>query len=320
MFIAEESGAFTYTFSNKVGYGQKSISYKKNDAASWTTTQWEAGKVVTVNVVAGDTVQWKAEAYNIAWNLLERNGSNSHFDSTARFHIQGSLEALAQSDNGDYYPFIELFAGCTTLTKVDNVILPRSRNALRTYKTDASVTDPELIRYVYEQDYQLNKTFMNCTALEEASFASALQGYRAYAECFSGCTALKKAYVFKGQTIWHESMYRRIFYNCSSLEEVDNLGQCNFVSDADDIYNGYGKSVGSQSNSSAGNAYREAFYGCAKLTEITLLGQAQEMGADRNNFYNWLNGTAVGTTGILRLEQGITRYPYTPSNWQIEYF
>ena len=116
-FVAQESGTFTFT-----PRSANTISYSLDSGSTWTQGN-------SVSVSSGQKVMWKGTMTPIA---SYPNYGIGFFSSSGRFIVEGNPMSLLFGDNfsgqtdlsGKDYTFAYLFDGCTTLTSVENLVLP----------------------------------------------------------------------------------------------------------------------------------------------------------------------------------------------------
>ena len=139
--------------------------------------------------------------------------------------------------------------------------------------------------------------FKDCAALTTAPKLPATElAQFCYVNMFEG-TSITEAPQLPAKTI-NDGAYWGMFRNCKNLTTVPALPGVNL----------YRKS------------YAEMFYGCEKLTAVEIANiKLNDTRDDESNasFWNWLEGTAVGTTGVLSMPDVLVgnKLIFMPSNW-----
>lgn len=309
-FIALEDGIFTYTFSSTEGYGQQSIEYIKNNGAS-VSEDWEASKVVDINVQRGDKVMWYGNSFTLYWENMEHNGTYPRFSSTASFSITGNIMSLAKGRSFSVWntlagcsPFEELFKDCEKLINVDGLILPS-----------------EISTYNYPSGYMYlcrayKSMFENCIGLITVNMSDIPSfGDSLCQRMFSGCTSLEVAHFSVGNpsSVVHTYSLEEMFNGCVSLEEPPSLNFSGFAYERSYIDN---KGTVHRATLYPNYCLRKMFYGCEKLSKLDFLIHPSSIPSSVTSpFENWLYGTAKNTVGEINV--GNTQVPssWIPSNW-----
>ena len=194
-FTAEEDGS---SFGIAYNYLTPDVQYSLNGGETWT------------ELAVGDTILLakkgdKAHIRGYNEGGLGSDGKDDvHFVMTGAIAASGSVMSLIDGSGSSTeipcsYCFIELFSGCTSLTKAPE--LPATTLAELCY----------------------NRMFSGCTSLTQApELPATTLAYGCYKSMFSGCTSLTKAPELPATTL-AEYCYNSMFYGCTSLTQAPEL-------------------------------------------------------------------------------------------------
>lgn len=184
------------------------ISYKKNNDEWISITSNTGTSAPTINVVAGDVVQFKGNNNRYSDNYA--NTVNGFKGTTCGFNVKGNIMSLIDGTNFEtlktlsgkgYHTFHSLFSGCTGLSNATLLLLP------------ATV----LTGHCYQQ------MFIGCTGLRNTPKLPASQMTEAaYSSMFSGCTSLTVTPDLPATTL-SKWCYDGMFANCTSLTYASPL-------------------------------------------------------------------------------------------------
>lgn len=238
----------------------KTISYSKDDGATWTNITATSGTGQEIFVDAGDKVLFKGD------NQFYGNESNymrgSRFlNSTATFEVYGNIMSLIDSTGfttaDTLYSsctFQYFFGSATTLISAENLILPAttlqrdcyygmfqgctslttapsilpatalvSRCYMRMFEGCTSLTTAPKLPATTTATYCYWGMFQGCTSLTAApKLPATTLGSVCYAGMFQNCTALTTAPVLPALTL-NEYCYDSMFNGCSSLNYIKCL-------------------------------------------------------------------------------------------------
>lgn len=189
-FRALEDGTFKFS--------GNSINYSLDDGATWTEL---ASDTDTPTVNSGNTILWKA-------SLTAGSNGIGRFSSTGQFEVEGNIMSLKFGDNfsgqttlSDRNSLAYLFSGCTSLTSVENMVLPATTLVYQCYL----------------------KMFSFCTSLTSApSLLATTLAFACYQYMFSYCTSLTTAPSLPATTLV-ERCYNNMFNGCNSLTSITCL-------------------------------------------------------------------------------------------------
>ncbi len=144
------------------------------------------------------------------------------------------LSALTAAANRD---MSSMFNGCTALTGVDfgtnKVSDANYVNISNMFTGCTSLTEMDMAAFAGVKVTSMTGTFKNCTALTTITgLENVAAACGAYAELFSGCSALTTVNTtelqFSTSGYSNSPGFKSMFYNCSSLTEIDlsNLNMC----------------------------------------------------------------------------------------------
>ena len=269
-FVATNSGTFTFAGND--------IDYSLDSGATWTTL---SNGNATPTVTAGSSILWKANGLTPTSSV-----GIGTFSSTANFTAAGNVMSLLYGDNfegqtslaGKDHALRNLFAGCTTLTNIDNMSLPATTLSDSCYRAMLSgcTSLTSVVNLVLpattlaENCY--NRMFYGCTSLTTAPELSATTLVRrCYYNMFNRCTSLTTPPQLPATTL-ATGCYYSMFYQCSSLTTSPVLSAETLVQDC----------------------YRQMFYNSTKLNTVTCLATS---GINTNNSTsNWLSNTSSSGT------------------------
>lgn len=200
-FEIVSGGTINWKAKNVNNKSIKTIEYKLNNG-EWTSITSNAGSSApTINVVAGDIVQFRGN--NTAY--AEGISYYSTFDgTTAYFNVYGNIMSLIDSVNYSSLTsiatdaFIRLFKGLNVIS-ANNLIL----------------------RIINDQCYF--ELFSNCSLLISApELPSITIGRGSYNSMFAHCTSLTTAPALPATTLVYQS-YATMFYGCTNLNYIKCL-------------------------------------------------------------------------------------------------
>ena len=270
-FIATNSGTFTFTGND--------IDYSLNSGATWTTLS--SGNA-TPTITAGSSIMWKANGLTPTSSI-----GIGTFSSTANFVAEGNVMSLLYGDNfegqtslaGKNYALRNLFAGCTTLTNIDNMSLPATTLSDRCYRNmfDGCTSLTSIENLVLPATTLAlncyNSMFYGCTSLTTVPsdlLPATTLANRCYYNMFYRCASLTTPPTLPATTL-ATGCYYSMFYQCSSLTTSPVLSAETLVQDC----------------------YRQMFYNCRNLNKITCL--ATGISAS-NCTSNWVANVAASGT------------------------
>lgn len=179
----------------KVGTPTGDFQTSRDGGNTWT--DYTIDTAITLNT--GDKVSFRAKADRTSQTY---SGSYFYFQMTGKIEAWHNVISLYRTNDFATYntvmahAFLNLFQGCTSLTKAP--VLPATTLAEDCY----------------------SNMFDGCTSLTEAPVLPATTLYRfCYWEMFKGCTSLIKAPELPATTLG-ERCYTSMFSGCSSLNEV----------------------------------------------------------------------------------------------------
>ena len=307
-FIASESGTFKFS--------GNSINYSLDSGATWTEL---ASDTSTPTVTAGSSILWKASG------LTPTSGSGiGTFSSTANFVAEGNVMSLLYGDNfenqtslsGKDYALRNLFAGCTTLTSVDNMSLPATTLSDSCYRTmfygctSLTTVPSDLLPATTLANDCYRAMFINCTSLKEIPngfLPATTLANDCYYGMFQQCTSLTTvpSDLLPATTLANECYYG-MFNGCTSLTTAPELSATTLVRRC--YYNMFNRCTSLTTppqlpaTTLATGCYYSMFYQCSSLTTSPVLS-AETLVQDcyRQMFYNStkLNTvTCLATSGI----------------------
>ena len=294
-FIASESGTFKFS--------GNSINYSLDSGATWTEL---ASDTSTPTLESGDTIMWKGD---MTPTLSVGIGT---FSSTANFTAAGNVMSLLYGDNfegqtslaGKDYALRNLFAGCTTLTNIDNMSLPATTLSASCYRAMLSgcTSLTSVVNLVLpattlaENCY--NRMFYGCTSLTTApELPATTLAENCYDSMFYGCTSLTTAPELSATTLVRRCYYN-MFNRCTSLTTPPQLPATALTTGC--YYNMFYQNTSLRTSpvlpapTLVQDCYRQMFYNSTKLNTVTCLATS---GINTNNSTsNWLSNTSSSGT------------------------
>ena len=287
---------------------KRTIQYRKNGGAWTSITSDTDSSAPSINVVAGDIVEFKGDNYSYSFNYMNCFSSST---PDLRFNAYGNIMSLIDSTDfkslktliSAYSPsaFTGLFSGCTSLVKANGLLLPATTLADSCYAfmfhgCTSLTAAPELpaTTLVYSCYYHMfdgctslttapelpattlafycyTDMFYGCTSLTTAPVLPATTlAQRCYDDMFRGCTNLTTAPAILPATTLEMSCYRCMFYDCTSLTTAPELPATTLAS----------------------RCYEGMFQGCTNLTQAPAL----EATTLANNCYESMFQSCTGLT------------------------
>ncbi len=245
-FTAEEDSS---TFGIAYNYFEPDVQYSLNGGETWT------------ELAVGDTILLakkgdKAHIRGYNEGGLSDGKADVHFVMTGAIAASGSVMSLIDGSGSSTeipcsYCFIELFSGCTGLTKAPELpatTLDRGCYA-GMFQDCTSLTQAPELPATSLSNYCYNSMFRGCTSLTQAPELPAMTlANSCYSSMFSGCTSLTQAPELPATTL-AEYCYNRMFSGCTSLTQAPELPAKEFL----------GK-----------YSYSGMFSGCTSLSEINV--------------------------------------------------
>ena len=205
----------------------KTIEYSKDNGQTWSAITSNTGaSAPTISVSEGETLQFRGNN-----DTYGGNGYNTFSGSTAVFSVKGNIMSMINST--DYsgitelvsgYTFYNLFAHCTGLTDVNQLILPATSLTPYCYSSmfygcTSLTTAPTLSATTMAQSACTNM-FSNCTSLTTApELPATTLALGCYYSMFENCRRLTKAPDLPA-TVLTNSCYQNMFSRCESLTET----------------------------------------------------------------------------------------------------
>ena len=305
-FVATNSGTFTFTGND--------IDYSLDSGATWATL---SNGNATPTITACSSIMWKANG--LTPTLSAGIGT---FSSTANFTAAGNVMSLLYGDNfegqtslaGKEHALRKLFAGCTTLTNIDNMSLPATTLSDRCYRdmfggcTSLTSIENLVLPATTLANYCYYSMFNGCTSLTTVPsdlLPATTLAKRCYYSMFQQCTSLTTPPTLPATTL-AIGCYYNMFYQCSSLTTSPVLSAETLVQDC----------------------YRQMFYNCRSLNKIICL--ATDISAS-NCTSNWVSNVAASgtfykassmtswTTGNSGIPTSWTKRDYNPYKLVAQY-
>lgn len=201
-FDITDDGVIKWFYTNSDSGASRTIEYSKN-GGTWTPiTSTDSG--VQINVVSGDTVQFKGDNANYG----TVNSSFSTFEgSTCQFSVKGNIMSLINSTNfsnltilPSAFTFTGLFQYCDGLTDASRLILP------------ATACTQECYEYMFRGSSLSAAPQMLATTMALDCCYS----------MFRNCTNLTTAPELLATTLAN-GCYERMFYSCINLNYIKCL-------------------------------------------------------------------------------------------------
>ena len=294
-FVATNSGTFTFNGND--------IDYSLDSGATWTTL---SNGNATPTITAGSSILWKAGG------LTPTSGSGiGTFSSTANFTAAGNVMSLLYGDNfenqtslsGKDYALRNLFAGCTTLTNIDNMSLPARTLSTSCYRgmfsgctSLTSVVNLVLSATTLAENCY-NRMFYGCTSLTTApELPATTLAENCYDSMFYGCTSLTTAPELSATTLVRRCYYN-MFNRCTSLTTAPELPATTLAIGC--YYSMFYQNTSLTTSpvlsaeTLVQDCYRQMFYNCRSLNKIICL--ATDISAS-NCTNNWVSNVAASGT------------------------
>ena len=292
-FTAEEDSS---TFGIAYNYFEPDVQYSLNGGETWT------------ELAVGDTILLakkgdKALIRGYNEGGLSDGKADVHFVMTGAIAASGSVMSLIDGSGSSTeipcsYCFIELFSGCTGLTKAPELpatTLDRGCYA-GMFQDCTSLTQAPELPATSLSNYCYNSMFRGCTSLTQAPELPAMTlANSCYSSMFSGCTSLTQAPELPATEMTFYC-YSGMFLGCTSLTQAPELPAKEFL----------GK-----------YSYSGMFSGCTSLSEINVsFDDWDKLDAT----FEWVADVAPTGTFIcpkdLPLEYGVSRIP---EGWTVKY-
>ena len=253
-FEIVSGGTIRWKCSSNFSAYTKTIQYRKN-GGTWTsiTSDWYSS-APSITVVAGDIVEFKGDNNSYCSGIH----SNCFSSSTRelRFNAYGNIMSLINSTDfknlktlASASAFTELFSGCTSLVKADNLSLPATTLAPGCYSnmfmscTNLTQT-PELPATTLAQSCY-SGMFRGCTSLTQApELPATTLAENCYISMFTACGSLTTAPALPAMTL-AQGCYWSMFSDCKRLTQMPVL----------------------PARTLAENCYRGMFVDCTRLTQ-----------------------------------------------------
>ena len=283
-FTAEEDSS---TFGIAYNYFEPDVQYSLNGGETWT------------ELAVGDTILLakkgdKAHIRGYNEGGLSDGKADVHFVMTGAIAASGSVMSLIDGSGSSTeipcsYCFIELFSGCTGLTKAPELpatTLDRGCYA-GMFQDCTSLTQAPELPATSLSNYCYNSMFRGCTSLTQAPELPAMTlANSCYSSMFSGCTSLTQAPELPATEMTFYC-YNRMFSGCTSLTKAPEL----------------------PATTLAEYCYNSMFSGCTSLT------QAPELPATEMTFYCY-SGMFLGCTSLtqapeLPAKEFLGKYSYS---------
>lgn len=196
--IAEASGTITTT--------QSGVQYSTDYGEHWTALN------NGLSVSSGDEVFFRANTKTWASKTLKSSGI---------FRVAGDIASLLVGDDFDKgtaeipsgYSFADFFKGCTQLTDASELVLSMS----------------------FAPSFSFKSFFEACTNLKAGpkELSATTVNETCYRNMFSGCKSLTSAPIIRNPSEHNgKGWYQRMFYDCSSLNEIVFLDQYTYNSES----------------------------------------------------------------------------------------
>ena len=223
--IIRSDGTIGFTSGSQTG---TTIYYRVNNNNWHEIVLMNTGS--TINVLSGDVVEWKSEA----WKELA-NRSVPYLTGTSYYDACGNIMSLAYGDDfenkydlaTDYIRFHFIFFE-TNLVNANNLVLPATTLLPLCYECmfcgcTSLVSAPELpATNIPSSGYSY--MFSGCTSLVSApELPATTLGDGCYNYMFGGCTSLVSAPKVLPATALSQYCYSYMFDNCTSLVSAPEL-------------------------------------------------------------------------------------------------
>ena len=298
-FVATNSGTFTFTGND--------IDYSLDSGATWATL---SNGNATPTITAGSIILWKANG--LTPTLSAGIGT---FSSTANFTAAGNVMSLLYGDNfegqtslaGKEHALRKLFAGCTTLTNIDNMSLPATTLSDRCYRdmfggcTSLTSIENLVLPATTLANYCYYSMFNGCTSLTTVPsdlLPATTLAENCYNSMFNGCTSLTTV---PSDLLPATTLAKRCYYNmfqqCTSLTTPPQLPATTLATGC--YYNMFYQNSSLRTSpvlsaeTLVQDCYRQMFYNCRSLNKIICL--ATDISAS-NCTSNWVSNVAASGT------------------------
>ena len=282
---------------------------------------------ITLNT--GDEVSFRTSADRTsAQNQQNRFGFQMTGKIEARHNVMSMYHTndFATYESVVEYAFIQLFSGCTSLTKAP--VLPATTLAGSCYnsmfRSCASLAKAPVLPATTLAGSCYSGMFYGCTSLTKApALPATTLTTNCYNNMFYGCTSLTKAPVLPATTL-DQSCYSNMFNGCTSLTEAPALPattlsvQCYYS-----MFNGctsLTKAPVLSATTLAQYCYSNMFNGCSNLNEVRCKIPSSYSSSQISSSYtfNWLldvsptgtfytNGDANWSSGVSGIPTGWRR-------------
>ena len=244
----------TFTIVNPQGL---TIRYKKNDG-NWISSK---EKPITIDVVAGDKVQFKAlnDSYS------NEGSDNTNFCSSADCYIYGNIMSLINENTYTYNRKLEKDYAFANLFVANESLEPNYTIKSHPYN-ELVLPATTLTHMCYSMMFQGCRGLTSAPALPATSLATLC-----YNDMFADCASLTEAPQLPATTL-AMGCYTMMFYGCTSLTEAPDL-PANILVDC---------------------CYDSMFSGCSSLNYIKCLATSINGFATTN----WMDGVAPSGTFI----------------------
>ena len=259
-----------------------------------TWVDYTIDTAITLNT--GDEVSFRAKS-----DRSEQSNQNYfQFGMTGKIEAWHNVMSLyrtndfATYDTVVRYAFVDLFEGCTSLTKAP--VLPATTLApscyVRMFSDCLSLTKAPVLPATTLAPSCYVRMFYDCQSLTEAPVLPATTPFdHCYNGMFYGCSSLTKAPALPATTLSFYC-YCNMFSGCQSLTKAPELPATTLVD----------------------KCYQSMFYGCQSLKEVRISATKTATGA----LNEWLKGVAA--TGDFYCDPNATIFPSgesgIPANWR----
>lgn len=226
------------------------------------------------------------------WTTVELTATNSNIvviPAGKTFYFRhGSATATKQISKGDNSYWTFTMDGEGTVEANGNIMS----------LIDATCQQTELPSW---PQHVFTKLFLNCKKLTVAPKMDAITSVPqwGFVSMFAG-SGIKVAPTLSAKSV-RDGSYSSMFENCKELVSVPALPATQLTR----------------------CSYRYMFKGCEKLTSVeiaNITSMDQRTEVSHASFTDWLEGTAVGTTGVLRMPDVLVGNSliFIPENWNVE--
>ena len=207
----------------------KTIRYRKNGGTWYSMQSSTSG--YSLSVTAGDILEFTSNSSS--GSVISTASYYNYFTSTCEFEVYGNIQSLYkntgfETDTTNIH-FRYMFAGCTGLKSVKNMIIPMNIPPQYAFEKmfngcTGLVYPPVFKTYnskVNPESYAFSNMFYGCTSLlYTPTFTLGNIPIRCCDQMFYNCTTLKDSYVsFDGTSIAAYGC-NSMFYNCKNLTDL----------------------------------------------------------------------------------------------------